>query len=125
MVGKEGEQVPKDARGPASGGEEPGLHPPPARTRERRAQQLVLQAENLIEERIRDRTASPTEVVAVLRLGTEIERANIERVKMHTAYLEAQKHKAESETVREEMFTKAMEAMSRYQGNRDDDTHVL
>jgi hypothetical protein len=73
-------------------------------------------AESLIEERIRKGTASPTEVVAVLRLGTAMEEANIERVKMHTEYLKAQKAKAESETVRQDMFDKAMQAMSRYQG---------
>jgi hypothetical protein len=93
---------------------------PPARTRERRVKQLVDAAEALIEERIRKGTASPTEVVAVLRLGTAMEEANIERIKMHTEYLKAQKAKAESETVREELFTKAMQAMSRYQG-RDDE----
>lgn len=94
---------------------------PPAKTRERRTQQLVAQAEKLIEERIRKGTASPTEVVAIIRLGTEMERVNIERIKMHTEYLQAQKAKAESETVREELFTKAMEAMSRYQGGDKDD----
>ena len=78
-------------------------------------------AEGLVEERIRKGTASPTEVVAVLRLGTALEEANIERIKAHTAYLEAQKAKAESETVREELFTKAMKAMARYQGQDDDD----
>lgn len=93
---------------------------PPARTRERRVQQLVMQAENLIEERIRLGTASPTEVVAIVRLGTELERANIERIRMHTGYLAAQKAKAESETVKEELFTKAMAAMAKYQG-RDED----
>ena len=77
---------------------------PPARTRDRRTQQLVFQAENLIEERIRKGTASPTETVAILRLGSEVERANIDRIRAHTAYLEAQRAKAESETVREEMF---------------------
>lgn len=51
-----------------------------------------------------------------MRYGSEIERANIERIKAHTAYLEAQKAKAESETVREELFQKAMDAMSRYSG---------
>jgi hypothetical protein len=80
-----------------------------------------MQAENLIEERIRHGTASPTETVAVLRLGTAMEMANIERVKMHTEYLKAQKAKAESETVREEMFQKAMEAMSTYSGRDDAD----
>ena len=89
---------------------------PPAQTRERRVQQLISLAENLVEERLRKGTASPTEVTAVLRYGSEIEQANIERVRMHTQYLGAQKAKAESETVREEMFQKAMEAMTRYRG---------
>lgn len=93
---------------------------PPARTRDRRVQQLVMQAENLIEERIRKGTASPTEVVAIVRLGTELERANIERIRAHTEYLAAQKAKAESETVREELFTEAMKAMTRYQPSQDE-----
>lgn len=96
------------------------MFPPPARTRERRAQQLVMHAERLLERRLIDGSASPTEVVAAVRLGTEMERANIERVKMHTEYLKAQKAKAESETVREEMFTKAMRAMTRYQPTQDE-----
>lgn len=50
-----------------------------------------------------------------------MELANIERVKMHTAYLEAQKAKAESETVRQEMFELAMKAMAKYQGRDEDD----
>lgn len=90
---------------------------PPARTRERRVQQLVNLAENLVEERIRNGEASPTEVVSVLRLGTQTELANVERIKAQTAYLEAQRAKAESETVREDMFKRAMEAMGRYAGD--------
>lgn len=89
---------------------------PPARTRERRTQQLVNLAEDLVEERLRKGTASPTEVTAVLRLGTAQELANVERIKAQTEYLQAQRAKAESETVREEMFKEAMEAMSRYAG---------
>jgi mannose/cellobiose epimerase-like protein (N-acyl-D-glucosamine 2-epimerase family) len=87
---------------------------PPARTRERRIQQLVVQAEDLVEERIRKGTASPTEVTALLKYGSEIEKANLDRIRAQTEYLNAQRAKAESETVREEMFTRAMEAMSRY-----------
>lgn len=93
---------------------------PPARSRGRRAQQLVHYAEDLLEERLRNGTASPTEVTAVLRLGTEIELANLERIKMQTKYLEAQEAKARSETVREELFTDAIEAMSIYTGNRSE-----
>lgn len=92
------------------------IRPPPARTRVRRTQQLVMHAENLLEERLINKTASPTEVIAVMRLGTAIEEANVARIQAQTEYLKAQRAKAESETVREEMFSKAMEAMSRYSG---------
>jgi hypothetical protein len=73
-------------------------------------------AENLIEERLRTGKASPTEVVSIIRLGTELERANVERIKAHTEYLHAQRAKAESETFREQKFQEAMEAMARYRG---------
>lgn len=89
---------------------------PPARTRERRVQQLVNLAEDLIEERLRLGIASPTETTAIIRYGSALELANIARVKTHTEYLAAQRDKARSETVREEMFTEAMEALSRYRG---------
>lgn len=113
--------MPKSASSPEREPEDVPRRLPPARTRERRTQQLVYLAEDLLEERLRTGKASPTEVTAVIRLGTELEQVNIARIKMHTEYLKAQRDKAESETVREEMFTKAIEAMSRYDGsNRGD-----
>lgn len=108
--------MPKSASSPEREPEDIPTRLPPARTRERRAQQLVYLAEDLVEERLRTGKASPTEVTAVLRLGTQLELANIERIKMQTEYLAAQKAKAESETVREELFTQAIEAMSVYKG---------
>lgn len=109
----------------SSGGSErdPELIPPrlpPAKTRTRRVQQLVRYAEDLLEERLRTGQASPTEVVATIRLGSEIEQANIERIKAHTEYLHAQRAKAESETFREQKFQEAMEAMARYAGETHD-----
>ena len=108
--------MPKSTRQNRNSDEDGSIVPPPARTRERRVGQLVDLAEKLVEKRMREDRASPTEVVAVLRLGTAVEEANLERIKAQTAYLEAQRAKAESETVREELFQKAMDAMSRYQG---------
>lgn len=90
---------------------------PPARTRPRRVQQLVVLAEGLIEERLRDGTASPTETTAIIRLGSEMERVNIERIQANTEYLKAQAAKALAETNQESMFKDAMEAMSRYAGD--------
>lgn len=112
--------MPKSASSGERSPEEVPIKLPPARTRERRVQQLVVQAENLIEERIRKGTASPTETVAIVRLGTAQELANVERIRAQTEYLVAQRAKAESETVREEMFSRAMDAMGRYDGSTVD-----
>lgn len=108
--------MPKSATAGERDPEEVPRRLPPARTRERRTQQLVTLAEDLIEERLRKGIASPTETTAIIRLGTAQEMANVERIKAQTAYLEAQRAKAESETFREAMFKEAMEAMSRYAG---------
>jgi hypothetical protein len=89
---------------------------PPARTSRRRVQQLVAIAQDLVEERMLDKKASPTEVVAILRLGTETELANIERIKAQTLYLEAQRAKAEAETLNESLMSDAMKALGRYRG---------
>lgn len=99
--------------------EGPPIRRPPARTSRRRVQQLVTIAQDLVEERMLEKKASPTEIVAVMRLGTETELANIERIKAQTAYLEAQRAKAEAETLNESLMKDAMEAIGRYQG-RDD-----
>ena len=87
----------------------------------RRTRQLVVQAQVLIEERIQQKTASPTETVAIIRLGTETELANIERIKAQTELLKAQREKAQAETVSGQMFKDAMDAIVRYQGGRRDE----
>lgn len=90
------------------------IRKPPARTSKRRAQQITTLAQDVLEERLRTNTASPTEVVAALRLASEIETANIERIKAQTEYLKAQKAKAESEMLNSEMLQNAMDAISEY-----------
>jgi hypothetical protein len=79
--------------------------------------QLGQLAEDLLEERVRQGIASPTESVALLKLNDPVAIANLERIKAQTAYLEAQRAKAESETFREEKFDEAMAAMKRYRGD--------
>ena len=108
--------MPKSRASAARSEEEIPKKLPPARTRERRLQQLVIQAEELVEERIRKGTASPTEVTAVLRYGSQMETANLERVKAQTELLVAQREKALAETRHEELFERAMAALGRYSG---------
>ena len=111
--------MPKSSSSPERSAEHVPIRRPPARNHERRVQQLVGLAEDLIEERLRTGTASPTETVAVIRLGSEMERVQVERIRAQTDYLHAQRAKAESETVREELFENAMNAMKRYAGDED------
>lgn len=111
--------MPKSAGSAPRNPEDIPMRLPPARTPERRRQQLVGLAQDLIEERMMNGTASPTEVTAILRWDSEIEQANVARVRKHTEYLEAQRAKAESETVRQDMLTEAMAALQRYRGEND------
>lgn len=113
--------MPKSAqRIPNSDAATDAVYPALPSDREGQIQQLVADAEKLIHERIRAGSASPTETVAVMRLGSELERVNVERIKAHTEYLVAQREKAAAETVKDELFTKAIEAMSVYQGRSSD-----
>lgn len=101
------------------GGNTPNERPirkPPARTSRRRAQQITTLAQDLLVKRLEEDRASPTEVVAALRLASDIEVANIERIRAQTDYLIAQKAKAESEMLNSEMIEKAMLSLSEYRG---------
>lgn len=90
---------------------------PPARTSKRRAQQVGVLAQDLLAERLRTGTASPTEVVAGIRLIHEGELANIERIKAQTEYLHAQRAKAEAELMNESLFKDAIAAITTYRGD--------
>lgn len=80
-------------------------------------QQLGQLAEDLLEERVRKGIASPTETVALLKHNSPREQEDLKRIRAQTAYLVAQRKKAEAETIREDMFQRAMDAMSRYAGD--------
>lgn len=111
--------MPKSAERGGRSPEEIPKRRPPARDPARRSQQLSQLAQDLLEERVRKGTASPTETVALLKLHDPIAVANLRRVEAQTAYLEAQAEKARSETVREENLKKAMDAMRRYSPTED------
>lgn len=115
--GKAGESVPKQA---ASQPRDPDSVPPrrpPARNRDRRVRQLAAYAEDLLEERLRNGTASPTEVVAALRFASEHELASVERIRANTELMKAQREKAMAETANEELMTNAIAAITKYRGD--------
>lgn len=76
----------------------------------------MVQAQDLVEERIQNKTASPTEVVAILKFGSEYEQLNLERIRAQTELMKAQREKSVAETVSGEMFKDAMDAIVKYQG---------
>ena len=62
---------------------------PPGRTPEARENQLISLAYDLVEERLRNGTATSAETVAILRLGTQKERLERELNQKKIALMEA------------------------------------
>ena len=94
---------------------------PPARTPEARESQIVSLAYDLVEQRLRDGTATSQETTAVLRLGSQ--RAKLEREKLASeAKLAAAKAEAIETAKRSaEMMERALGAIKRYTGHGDED----
>ena len=97
----------------------------PALSPEAREGQLISLATDLVEQRLRDGTATSQEVVSVLRLGSMRERLERERLENENILLKAKTKALESQAKVEELYAKAILAMQRYSGNapeeEDDD----
>lgn len=96
--------------------EKRGRRIPPATTPEEREAQLTLLATDLLEQRLRDGTATAAETIAALRLGTERERLEREKLVHENAKLVAQTEAVEAEKQTGELYKKALAAMRSYQG---------
>lgn len=92
-----------------------------ARTREEREQNLINAAMDLVEERIKNGTATSPEIVHFLKLGTT--REEMERVKMEaeTRLLQAKVEAAASMANIETLYAEAIQAMKRYSGASEDE----
>lgn len=88
----------------------------PGRTIEAREQQLARLAYDLVEKKIRDKTATSQELLHFLKTGSS--REKIERLKLdHEARLLAAKTEAlESQKKIEELYARAIKSMALYQG---------
>ena len=89
---------------------------PPATTPDLRENQLVSQAMDLAEKRLREGTASAQEIVHFLKLGSSRERLEQARLSKETTLLDAKVEALASEKRIEELYGKAIGAMRRYQG---------
>lgn len=83
---------------------------------EAREGQLVNLAMDVAEQRMRDNTASSQEVVHFLRLGSLREKYEREKLENENALLKAKVNALESQTQMIELYSKAIEAMRRYNG---------
>lgn len=88
----------------------------PATTPEQREQQLVLLATDLVEQRLREGVASAQEVTYILKLGTEREKLEREKLARENNKLRAQTEAVEADKKSGEMYEKALAAMRSYQG---------
>lgn len=89
---------------------------PPARTPEARERQLVAQAFDLAEKQIRQGTASAAVITHVLKLGSERERLERERLVRENELLRAKVDQLASAKNVEELYRDALNAMRAYSG---------
>ena len=86
---------------------------------EAREKQLIALATNLVEERLRNGTASAQEVCHFLKLGTMEKQLEMQKLEKENKLLEAKTEALESQKRSEELFTRAIEAMKSYSGRED------
>lgn len=93
----------------------------PALTPEGRENQLIAKAINLAERQIDEGTASSQVITHFLKLGTEKAKLEREKLKHENELLRAKTEMIESSKRSEELFERALRAMSDYQGSRRND----
>lgn len=93
-----------------------GTPRPPATTPDGRERQLIAAAYDLAEEQIRSGTATAQVITHFLKLGTEREKLERERLKRENTLLEAKVDSLASSARIEELTKKAIDAFRSYAG---------
>lgn len=90
---------------------------------EAREAQMISLAMDLVEQRLRNGTATSQETVHFLKLGSMRERYEREKLENENILLRAKTEALESAARMEDLYAKAIEAMKRYGGevNRSDE----
>lgn len=89
----------------------------PALSPQARENQLISAAINLAEKQLLEGTASSQVITHYLKLGTMKEQREREKLEEEIKLLKAKTDALESAKKSEELFTEAMRAFKRYQGN--------
>lgn len=95
----------------------------PAFTPEARESQLISLAADLVEQRLRDGSASSQEVTHFLKLGTRKEVLEREKLEAENILLQAKTDNLKSQARVEELYMQALSAMQNYSGNGDPDEY--
>lgn len=98
------------------GSSKPSRRSRPALTPEGRENQLIALAHDLAEQRFLDGTASATEVVHFLKLGSSRERLEQQRLHYENELLKVKREQIESQKDMLELYANAIGAMRTYSG---------
>ena len=93
----------------------------PAMTPEARENQMIAYAVNLAEQQLLDGTASSQVITHYLKLGTQKERLEREKLEQENKLLKAKTENLESQKVVEELYKNAIKAMRMYSGNGEEE----
>lgn len=93
----------------------------PALSPEARENQLISLAHDVAEQQMRDGTASSQVITHFLRLGTEKERLERERLEEENKLLRAKTKELEDRKEMKQIYVEALQAMRRYGGHDEQD----
>lgn len=96
---------------------------PPALTAEGRENQLISLAYDLVEQRLRDGTATSQETTHFLKMGSLKERKELEIMEKQSVLLDAKTEALASTKRIEELYSNAIEAMKSYNGEKVEETN--
>lgn len=94
---------------------------PPAITPENRENQLIALAYDLVEQRLRDGTASSSETTAILKFGSTKARMEKQMLEQQMELAKAKTESLKSAKKIEELYSEAIDAIRHYQGYNAND----
>lgn len=97
---------------------------PPATTPEQRESQLISMAMDLVEKRIREGTASAQETTHFLKLGTQREQLERQKLSQEMAMIDAKIEQMKNGEKSEQIALEALAAMRSYQGLSSEEEYL-
>lgn len=93
--------------------------PAPARTIESRENQVIRLAYDLVEEKIRKKTATAQELIYFLKMGSSLSQLERAKLEKELQLLQAKTESLQSQKNVEQLYTEAMTAFRKYSGQEE------